>query len=472
MILQIIIKELRQSLLSLRFSISTVLVIVLFAGSAFLFRGRYAQQLEDYQSHRLSNLGALKAATDHLYDLVMLEQVEYKPPQALTFCVNGYEDTLPDQFCFDPFVLRLPQVKTRHNAFLPFFSDIDWIFILSTIVSLTALLLSYDAVCGEKQTGTLGLMLSGMIPRFTLLMGKYLGILLSLGISIFAGLLFHLLIVTLAPTIQLTTGQWCQIGMVVVLSLIYVSLFIWLGLLVSSRVHQENHSMIVLLLIWVGFVFLVPGFGRILSDVCCPAPTQSQRQRELAIALEDVVNESRAGTFGDNAGSWNSYNDNPPAGARYYQARVQATNHVHEKHFNQMVEQVSTGRRLTAFSPRILYQRAAEAIAGVGIYHVTTLYQQIKDYQAQWRDFITGCDASDADSLHLLFQFPDPWLAQNWKAISKQPVDYQDIPKFRERPPALVQSLESAVWDIGVLMLFNIAFSAAAFVSFLKYDVR
>jgi len=472
MIVQIIIKELRQSLLSLRFVISTILVVVLFSISGFLFQERYAQQKEDFQRHRRLNQTALRASTDHLYDLVMLEQTIHKPPQAITFCVNGYEDTLPDQFRFDPFVLRLPKVKARHNAFLPHFNDIDWIFILSTIVSFMALLLSYDAVCGEKQAGTLGLMLSGTIPRFTILLGKYLGILLGLGVAIFLGLLFQLLIVTLTPEIQLSPSQWYQISTVVVLSLIYVSLFIWLGLFVSCRVHQENHSMVILLLIWVGLIFLVPSFGRLLSDVCCPAPTQSQRQRELASALETVDKAMQAGKFGPGAGSWNSYNDNPPAGARYYQARVSATNHAHEKHFNQMVEQVLTGRRLTAFSPRILYQRAAESIVGVGVYHVTALYQQVKDYQAQWREFITARDAQDPDSLHLLFQFPALWLAENWNVISKQPVDYQNIPQFRERPLALGQSLKSAVWDIGTLVLFNMVLSAAAFVSFLRYDVR
>ncbi|MHC4324628.1 MAG: hypothetical protein ACYSUX_10180, partial [Planctomycetota bacterium] len=60
----------------------------------------------------------------------------------------------------------------------------------------------------------------------------------------------------------------------------------------------------------------------------------------------------------------------------------------------------------------------------------------------------------------------------SWRAISHKPVDFETIPKFQERDLALGQSLKLAVWDIGLLTLFNLVFFAAAFVSFLRYDVR
>ena len=98
------------------------------------------------------------------------------------------------------------------------------------------------------------------------------------------------------------------------------------------------------------------------------------------------------------------------------------------------------------------------------------LYQQIKQYQAQLKDYIRDRDQQDPESLHLLFD--EEHSVAEWNAISKRPVSFDTVPKFQERDLAFGQSLKLAVWDIGLLALFNLVFFAAAFVSFLRYDVR
>jgi len=139
-----------------------------------------------------------------------------------------------------------------------------------------------------------------------------------------------------------------------------------------------------------------------------------------------------------------------------------------------MVDQAATGRRFTALSPRVLYQRAAESIAGVGVCQVTALCEQIKDYQKVLQEFIISQDARDPESNHLFFPFPSPsaWILEHWKPISQRPVDYDIVPKLRERPLAPGRLLILIIWDVGALVLFNIVLFVAAFVSFLRYDVR
>jgi hypothetical protein len=145
---------------------------------------------------------------------------------------------------------------------------------------------------------------------------------------------------------------------------------------------------------------------------------------------------------------------------------------VKDKHFNQMIAQANAGRYFTCISPAIIYQRASVTIVGTGMSRVANIYQQIKKYQENLREYIRSQDAEDSDSLHLLFQFPDEWVAKNWGVISKKPVDFDTVPKFQERDLALGESLQLAIWDIGLLALFNLVFFTAAFVSFLRYDVR
>ena len=58
-------------------------------------------------------------------------------------------------------------LDTFDNDPLPvMFPLIDLTFIVTILLSLAALILSYDAVCGEKEDGTLKLMLANGLPRF------------------------------------------------------------------------------------------------------------------------------------------------------------------------------------------------------------------------------------------------------------------------------------------------------------------
>jgi len=135
-----------------------------------------------------------------------------------------------------------------------------------------------------------------------------------------------------------------------------------------------------------------------------------------------------------------------------------------------MVASTITARNFTCISQTVVYQRACEAAAGTGINRSANIYQQIKSYQRQLGQFVHSKDAEDPDSLHLLFDEED--TTERWTAISKRPVDFDTVPKFQERDLALGESLQLAIWDIGLLALYNLMFFVAAFVSFLRYDVR
>ena len=132
--------------------------------------------------------------------------------------------------------------------------------------------------------------------------------------------------------------------------------------------------------------------------------------------------------------------------------------------------QAFVGRNLTCFSPTVIYQRASEAVACTGINHVVSLQRQVKEYQAELKEYIRSEDAEDPRSLHLIF--PETNSVSAWRTISHNPVDFANVPKFQERDLALDESLKLAIWDIGLLALFNLVFFAGAFVSFLRYDVR
>ena len=61
-------------------------------------------------------------------------------------------------------------------------TKIDWAFVIGYVLSLIALLFTFDSVAGEREHGTLRLMLANPIPRHTVLIGKFLGAFISVNI--------------------------------------------------------------------------------------------------------------------------------------------------------------------------------------------------------------------------------------------------------------------------------------------------
>ncbi len=77
------------------------------------------------------------------------------------------------------------------NPYMIIFHSIDLALVFGVVLSLLALLFAYDAVSGEREDGTLRLMLSNAVPRDVVLIGKYLGamacLLLPLAVSLVGG---------------------------------------------------------------------------------------------------------------------------------------------------------------------------------------------------------------------------------------------------------------------------------------------
>ncbi len=472
MIRQIIYREVLENILSLRFVMSLILTILLFAAAGFVFVAKYKQESQDYWKNTNENLSNLNEQTKQLHSVARYRQTIYRKPKLLALCNEGFEKYLPNSFQFSVFSTYIPEVRSLSNFDLGRFSDMDLAFIISMILSFMALIFAYDTISGEKEKGTLRLILTASIPRHTIILGKYAGVMLTLGIPLLLGLLVNLLIVVSSGEVVISVAQWFKILTIVLLSFLYLSIFVLLGIFVSSRTSHSANSMVILLLVWIGLVILIPSFGRIISDAARKSPTQAQLQRKFTEADRQIRDACNSGKFGRNAGmfSQNPEKDNPPGTVRFYNAWREAYNQVREDHLNKMIAPATFGRSFTRLSPAVVYQCASEVIAGTGINRFKSLYQQVKRYQAELKEYVRSKDAEDPDSIHLLCDHGQ--AIRDWGVMSKKPVSFDTVPKFQERDLALGQSLKLAIWDIGLLVLFNLVFFAAAFVSFLRYDVR
>jgi len=476
MICTVIRKEILANLRSLRFALALLLAILLFATSGFVYVRRYEQQVQDYWKLTNDNLSRLEESAKELYKLAFCRQEFWRKPKPLTLCAEGYERSLPNLVIAPSvFLARLPVVGGRHNFLLRRFNDIDWVFIISIPWSVIALLFTYDSFSGEKETGTLRLALSGPVPRHQLLIGKYLGALAALAIPLLAGLLVNLLVVVSSRAVDITGTDWLRVLGVMILSMLYLSLFLLLGMLVSSRASHSISSIVVLLLVWASLVILIPSFGSVVAETRVSVPVAAEFRRRWMDAMQQAERDAQAGKYGRNAHEvWcedpNSPLVNPPAAARYLNTRADMLDRVWTEQHDHMLAQAYAGRRFAGLSPAVIYARASETIAGTGIRRCADLYRQVKRYHQELKQYVRDQDAADPHSLHLLFD--SDWAVSNWGAISKNPADFDAVPKFQEREPPPGEAVRRAAWDISVLGVLNAVLFAAVWISFMRYDVR
>ncbi|RPJ36305.1 MAG: ABC transporter permease, partial [Planctomycetaceae bacterium] len=328
------------------------------------------------------------------------------------------------------------------------------------------------SLCGEKETGTLALLLAGSVPRYKILLGKYIAVMLTLGIPLLLGVLINLLIVTHSKAVAIHAGEWLKILVIVLMSFLYLSVFALLGMFVSSRAKRSVISMVILLFVWVGLVMVVPSSGRTIAQAFRTVPTQAELQREISDAMGRLWNDCVAGKYGEKAGMATPNVDecDPPARAQWKNDASEQRNRMIDEHVNRMIAQVTIGRQFTRVSPAEIYRQACEIVAGTGVQRFSQLCRQRARYQDELTEYICSRDSEDPASLHL--PSDDNYAAGAWKTISHASADFDTVPKFHERDLTLGESLKLAVWDIGLLVLFNLAFFAAAFISFLRYDVR
>lgn len=134
------------------------------------------------------------------------------------------------------------------------------------LIPLIALMLSFDALVGEFERGTMLLLLTYPVTRRQVIMGKFIGHVLILFIAIFAGYgsaLFFMVIMTGG-----NIDGWQAYFMMMTSSLLLGAAFIALGYLVSILVKERATAIGSAIGLWLVFVVLYDLilFGALLLD--------------------------------------------------------------------------------------------------------------------------------------------------------------------------------------------------------------
>jgi ABC-type transport system involved in multi-copper enzyme maturation permease subunit len=462
MSLDLLKKEILDHLLSLRLILAFVLIIILLVASSVLFVAEYKTQVSDFNAQVNDNLTFLsKNLTQGIFQAFSFtRQNIYRRPNPLGFLAEGREKDLPNAFRVSAFRLEGPDYALRGNPLLGDFEALDWSFIVGVVLSFVAILLASDGVNGERQNGTLRLIFSNPVPRARVLISKYLSTMILLAIPVVLGGLMGLLVISGSGLVPLTSAEWAKIGLVLIVSLLYLSVFVLLGLLLSTALKESQASLIVSLLVWVVLVIVIPSGASLTSKLWKAVPDADSVAAQADRAWEEAkINFDKA-----HPNKEKGYSGNWSPGESLLMAVNMATgfDRVYFNYEDQKISQVRFGQHVSRTSPAGLYQSAVLSITGSGLLHYESFARQARRYRDELRGLIE--QNYPFDKVNAQPEIRDQ--------ISQLKVDYQVVPKFEEKLLSVREGWSKAIWDTGLLALLNVILFAATWVLFLRYDAR
>jgi ABC-type transport system involved in multi-copper enzyme maturation permease subunit len=463
----IIRKELLDHLRSVQFAVLLAAAIFLFAANGLVFVQQYTRLNADYRKAVAANDAQPSTTMTRLH----------RAPSPRLFMADGGEKMSPKGYTLGPKLTLSPLPAGTVNFMMPDIPELDWAFIVKIVFSLYVILLGFEAVSGEKERGTLRLILSNPVGRIRLLTGKYVAVLSSAVIPLVAGLLTSLLVIGIFLPSVLSLANLARIALFFVLALAYLSLFAFLSLLMSALIPRSSVALLVLLAFWIFFAFFIPDTSVIAAEKFSSVPSEYEMAKLVGPTIQGEV-WGRIAAIQDRIkkGELKTEQDIREEADRAYEQGQESLRKLYDDYDNAMRERAALAQRISRTSPAALFEYAAEAVSETGPQADARFLRDIRNYSKVYDDYILKKMGKVVGT--------SPWgfgtgATLNGKYIdlsSPFPQEYQedksDFPKFSESRPALVDGLRNGLWDIAGLLVWNILLAGLALSAFLRTDVR
>jgi len=458
-------REILHNLYSLRFLIALALVIVVFAAGAITFAKSHAADLEQYrqiQGQFLENMRELAAR--NATELAVRRQTYSLKPRANAFIADAKDRHLPNAVEFSAWnVFSFQNKSGSANPFLRRSDELSWAFITALIVSFIALLFTFDAVSGEKESKTLALSLANPVSRGTLLAGKLASAVLSVMAIVMAGALTSLVAVLVLGPGDSTAALAAEVPGFLAVAALLAATFAAFGLLASVVARSSNVSLLIALAVWLAFAVAVPNSSIFVAKTFFPIESSEAVQKNVTAAFDDLSKNAPPGSWSMNSGE--PFLPQHELRANLQMKRLLAEKGIRDAYYQAMFRQFERTRLLTAVSPVALFDYLTEAVAGGGYLRFRKAWDDLHVYQGQLLGFFKALDAADKDS-------PHGYNPNENVSTTRKPVAFERVPQFEERPLALADRVGPALKYLIINVFLLSAVYFLAFIAFVRYDVR
>jgi ABC-type transport system involved in multi-copper enzyme maturation permease subunit len=458
------IRELQNYLYSLRFHVSFVIVVLVFATGSISFVSSYTDTLSNYTQYRQNEQTELAEQANNISGLVTARRNFIMNPLSNGIVADCKDSFLPNEITYSAY--NVYGFSVRHNTHNPLLSraeSLSWSFIVSMFLSFITLLFAFDAISGEKEDRTLALVFSNPVPRRTFLGSKLASIITVVGFMELTGIIISMLILTVSGKVVIDGGFFVEIAGFMVISLLLITVFAVFGLFSSVVTRYSNISLLVSLCFWLAVAVVVPNTSVFWAKKLFPIPSASQVEATIQEEKSDINRNAPEG-------SWSAMGNDPFWPGHELRANNQ-TNlmNAEKKHrdayYQQMFRQFEHTRSLTVISPIAQFDYINEAFLGGGYLRIRKNWDDLHVFQSQFLQWFKDIDAKDSDSPHWYNPYED-------YSTSKKPVEIDQVPRYQEQIAPFARRIQFvSPYLIAIMLMIAIIFGGC-FYLFVRYDVR
>lgn len=482
----LLLKEIQETIYTLRFSITALLCLILIPLGLFVSMKDYQHRLEEYQNSVQKYLEYSEGK------LGLGFQAEgYRPPSSLSIFSFGLRNLLPEKVITNNSGnFEIIYSKERDNPQAVLFGKIDFVFIVSFVLSILALILTFSSVTQEKELGTIRLVMANNVPRWQIILAKVLGnYLVFLGPFLISFLLALIILLTSGVFNPFSPEIFPNFIALFIVTIIFLFAMFNLGIFISTMTRNSILSMVVLLLVWIILGLAMPKISPMIAEVVYPIRSREVVDKEIRMLrdnYEKELQEKERGIIEDllsgrgitqrsGDGFWGILQS---ISEEYGQAKAAAQDETYRRrdleiaqleqsYLNDFNRQTTIGMSLSRISPMCCYTVILSELSGTGSLETSNFREYAKRFQETVNNEIYDNYTYQRYSLKQGSVYSTSNAKDGFNA------EKLTVPQLSSYRHVTFSQVFQKIWvDIFILCLFTIIFFVAGFVSFIKYDVR
>jgi len=506
-------KDFLLNLLSVRFLIGFLLCLVIIPFTMIVSVDEFENQMRIYridQQNAENELQKIRVYSE-------LRPTIVKKPEVLSIFSKGISQNIGNttKVTFGEYPL-LPSGHTssRDNPLLNAFFSLDFATVIAIIISLLALIFSYDTFTRERENGNMKLIFTTRAGRISFIFGKLAGLLLTLlPILIFCYLLAYLIVVV-SPDVSLSSSDQAGIALLLLTSVIYMLVFILLGMLISALATHSSSSIILCLLSWIGFLFLIPNMATYISQSISRTPLYDNIQASINkshIDFEkqrwDIMNknaqeigvsiswwnhiEGKDGFEMITGGSWEVAKVHQKCNSLSEPLRVKLADKMwmaQKEYLDKLIRQQQVQQYLSWLSPAELFGQATNALCRTDMNSFLKYMESQRDYRKKiilyFTDnnlfesfaYFTPQPESDFPTQQELVDFyagkGGRTHPENLMSYTNSDINADNLPRFVYEMSTSGETLKESLSRLAALLGISMLLLLSTIAVFMKYDIR
>lgn len=483
MIKTLILKEIKDIVTTFRFLVINIVCIVTIPLGIYLSLNEYEFQLEEYGNEKQMYHNASENNIIHNF----IAQ-GFRPPSSLSVFTHGLEDNLPYKVLINRDEKKIETRLVFKEFYDVLYGYLDYSFIVSIILPIFVFIFSFSLICGEKEKGTLKLMLSNPIPKWKIIIAKIIGNFISFIIPFIIAFILGIMILNISNTFSISTNNYLSIIFIFLTSIVFLFLLFNLGILISISTYNSATSIVILSLIWMIIVFFIPQISPMIGQIIYPIKSQEfidselnmikyNLNRELIRKEDELLNNIflKHGIIPTQVSPKNFTNDDIQTVLASFDKDIAYLREEYEKRINNEIKKLENQyeirkdnqynliKNISRFSPVCCYKYMLAELTGTGFSEIDNFNNYADEFQ-----------------YNVQHDIYDNWIYKRYRIGENVYSYYSQVDKKTLLVPhinnythvKLKEVINYILIDMCIIIIVTIIFFIICFVKFIKYDVR